>query len=309
MKRKIKLSICALLFSVMFVNVSAQDCDISVRVVAPEESGLTKSAEDFLVKRIGQISNNESFVLGEGSSLAIVPKLICLTKDVLPGPPAKYSLDFELTLYLIDVNTGVIYYSETMPLKAVDNSESKAQISAIKSLKPNSPQLLSLFKKGKEKAIAYYDANGANIIIKAKKLAAMKQFEEALYTIIAIPDCSKYAEEANKETINIYNLYMNDICNENLQAARSAWVAEQNESGAKKAAQYLALIYPEYGCYSEAQALYEEIKKEIKSDKVFDQNLILSDIEIEKAKIQAARDVGVAYGTGQQPNTTNIFGY
>ena len=111
MIRRIKTVISALLISAVFSYSYAQDCDISIRVVSQEESGLTKSAEEFLVKRIEQISNNENFVLSAGSSLAIVPKLICLTKDVLPGPPTKYSLNFEFTLYMIDVQTGMIYYS------------------------------------------------------------------------------------------------------------------------------------------------------------------------------------------------------
>ena len=307
MIRKIKSVLSALLISALSSFSYAQDCDISIRVVSQEESGLTKSAEDFLVKRIGQISSNENFVLSAGSSLAIVPKLICLTKDVVPGPPVKYSLNFELTLYMIDVNTGMIYYSETLPLKSVDNSESKAQISALMQLKPSSPQLASLFKEGKKKAVAYYDANGASIIAKAKKLASMREYEAALYTILAIPDCSKYSEEATTEAINIYDTYMNEICNQNLQSAKLAWVSEQNSDGAKKAAEYLSLIYPGYGCYSEAQELYNEIKKEISDDEDFDKSLILSEIELENNKINAIRDIGVAYGSGQQPNTTNIF--
>ena len=106
MIRKIKLLICALLVSYSYAN--AQDCDISIRVLSPEESGLTKSAGDLLVKRIEQLSNSANFVVASGSSIAIVPKLTYLTKDVLAGPPTKYSLDFELSLYLIDVNTGAI---------------------------------------------------------------------------------------------------------------------------------------------------------------------------------------------------------
>lgn len=307
MIRKIKLLICALLVSCSYAN--AQDCDISVRVLSPEESGLTKSAGDMLSRRIEQLSNSANFVIGSGSSIAIVPKLTYLTKDVLPGPPTKYSLDFELSLYLIDVNTGAIFYSETMSLKGVDNSESKAQISAIKQIKPTSPQITSMFVKGKQKVIAYYDENGGKIIAEAKRLCQMREYEKALYTILAIPDCSKYAEEATAEAIKIYDRYMDEICYENLQAAKAAWVAEQNESGAKKAAQYLSMIYQGYGCYPDAEKLYAEIKAEIKSDKEFDKSLILSEIEIENNKINAMRDIGVAYGQGQQPNTTNVFGY
>ncbi|MBR3609123.1 MAG: hypothetical protein IKL50_04485 [Bacteroidales bacterium] len=308
MIHKIKISLCALLVSLTSFSGYAQDCDISIRVVAPEESQLTKSAEDLLVKRVSQASNVENIVVGEGSSFAIIPKLVCLTKDVIPGPPVRYSLDFELTLYLTDVNTGTIFYSETLPLKGVDNSESKAQISALRQLKPNAPQLMALFKKGKQKAIAYYDANGADIIAKAQRLAAMKQFEEAIYTVMAIPNCSKYGDQATEVAIKIFDRYMDEQCNENLQAAQAAWVAEQNASGARKAAQYLSQIYPEYGCYSEAQKLYNEMKKVVGEDKAFENSLILAEIDIENNKINAIRDIGVAYGKGQQPITTNIFG-
>lgn len=308
MTNKIKISVCALLLSLISFSGYAQDCDISIRVVAPEESQLTKSAEDLLVKRISQASNVENIVVGEGSSFAIIPKLLCLTKDVIPGPPVKYSLDFELTLYLTDVNTGTIFYSETLSLKGVDNTESKAQITALRELNPNTPQLLALFKNGKQKAIAYYDANGANIIAKVQRLAEMKQFEEAIYTVLAIPNCSKYGEQAMAEAIKIFDRYMNDKCNENLQLAKSVWVAEQNANGARKAAQYLSQIYPEYECYSEAQNLYNEMKKVVGEDKVFEKDLILSEIEIEKNKVNAIHDIGVAYGKGQQPITTNIFG-
>ena len=210
MIHKIKISLCALLVSLTSFSGYAQDCDISIRVVAPEESQLTKSAEDLLVKRVSQASNVENIVVGEGSSFAIIPKLVCLTKDVIPGPPVRYSLDFELTLYLTDVNTGTIFYSETLPLKGVDNSESKAQISALKQLKPNAPQLMALFKKGKQKAIAYYDANGADIIAKAQRLLAMKQFEEAIYTVMAIPNCSKYGDQATEVAIKIFDRYMDE---------------------------------------------------------------------------------------------------
>ncbi|MBQ7819681.1 MAG: hypothetical protein IJ341_08290 [Bacteroidales bacterium] len=305
---KIKISICALLLLLITFSGYAQDCDISIKVVVPEESQLTKLAEDLLVKRVSQASSIENIVVGEGSSFAIIPKLVCLTKDVLPGPPVKYSLDFELTLYLTDVNTGTIFYSETLPLKGVDNTESKAQISALRELNPNTPQLLALFKNGKQKAIAYYDANGANIIAKAQRLAEMKQFEEAIYTVLAIPNCSKYGEQAMAEAINIFDRYMNDKCNENLQLAKSVWIAEQNANGARKAAQYLSQIYPEYGCYSETQNLYNEMKKVVGEDKVFEKDLILSEIEIEKSKVNAIHNIGVAYGKGQQPITTNIFG-
>ena len=64
-----------------------------------------------------------------------------------------------------------------------------------------------MFVKGKQKVVAYYDENGGKIIAEAKRLCQMREYEKALYTILAIPDCSKYAEEATAEAIKIYDVF------------------------------------------------------------------------------------------------------
>ena len=57
----------------------------------------------------------------------------------------------------------------------------------------------------------------------------------------------------------------------------------------------------------EAKALYNEIKQKVTSDWDFENREKYKDeAGLKKQRIEAARAIGVAFGNGQQPVTTNI---
>ena len=85
-----------------------------------------------------------------------------------------------------------------------------------------------------------------------------------------------------------------------------AWAAEQNATGAQKAGEFLAEIYPDAKCYEDAMNLYKEIKGKVLDDWEFEMKQYQDGIDLEKQRINAMREVGVAFGKGQQPTTTNI---
>lgn len=99
---------------------------------------------------------------------------------------------------------------------------------------------------------------------------------------------------------------MDNQCAINLAAARQAWAAEQNTIGAQKAGEYLAQIQPDAACYDEAMGVYQEIKGKVLDDWKFEMKKYQDSVDVEKERINAMREVGVAYGRGQQPTTTNI---
>ena len=68
----------------------------------------------------------------------------------------------------------------------------------------------------------------------------------------------------------------------------------------------MAKIQPDAGCYDEAMALYQEIKGKVLDDWKFEMKQYQDSVDIEKSKVNAMREVGVAFGKGQQPTTTNI---
>lgn len=72
--------------------------------------------------------------------------------------------------------------------------------------------------------------------------------------------------------------------------------------------QYLAGIDPSSSAYSGAQALVKEMGKTVKSDRDFELRDKYHDkVALEKSRIEAARAVGVAFGNGQKPTTTNLM--
>ena len=94
---------------------------------------------------------------------------------------------------------------------------------------------------------------------------------------------------------------MDQVCVENLAAAKAAWAAEQNSTGAAEAGKYLSEIYPDAKCYGDAEELYKEIKGKVLDDWKFEMKKYNDQVALESQRINAAREIGVAYGNHQQP--------
>lgn len=289
-------------------SVTAQNCETGVSIAVTEDSGMSAAAVDFLDSRMHQLASNSDISIIEGGNLVILPKMLSVAKDILPGPPAKVSEEFELTLYMVDVNTGSVYASQSFTLRGIADAEPKCEIAAIKQIKPDNDKLKGFFATGKKKALDYYDNNSAMIIKKAETFAGMKNYGAALFTVFSIPQCSKGYVAAVECAEKIYQKYVDDMCEKNLALARMAWAAKQNSEGAEDAGSYLAQIYPEAKCYGDAMALYKEIKGKVLDDIKFEMKKYQDGVDIEKQKINAIKEIGVAYGKGQQPVTTNIIG-
>lgn len=86
---------------------------------------------------------------------------------------------------------------------------------------------------------------------------------------------------------------------------RTAWAGHQNSYGADNAGIYLSQILPDAKCYPEAQKLYQEIKSKVLDDWKFEMQVYRDGVDLEKARINAWKEVGVAYGKGQKSMTYN----
>lgn len=70
----------------------------------------------------------------------------------------------------------------------------------------------------------------------------------------------------------------------------------------------LAQIDSNASCYGDAAKLMTEVKSQVRSDIDFEMRQKYSDqVQIERDRIAAARAVGVAFGNGQKPTTTNLM--
>ena len=112
----------------------------------------------------------------------------------------------------------------------------------------------------------------------------------------------------------IYQKHIDRQCSLKLAKARNAWNSGQDISAANAASEYLAGIEPRAVCFNEATSLSAEIAKRIKEldqrEWDFQLKQQQDEVDIRKATISAARDVGVAYGNNQpQSIIYNVRGW
>lgn len=229
-----------------------------------------------------------------------------LDKDVIPGPPQKIAEKMEMNLYIADTYAKTIFASTSLTVRGLGETETKCYLNAFRNMPLQTPQIAQFIEQGKTKIIEYYDHEGENLMKKAMYLAQQKSYEEALFIISLIPQQSKHYDAALATGLDIYQMYLDNQCNMNLAEARMAWAAEQNSIGAEKAGKFLANILPDAGCYDEAMALYQEIKNKVLDDWKFEMKKYDDSIDLERRRIDAARQVGVAYGNHQPAQKTTI---
>ena len=177
---------------------------------------------------------------------------------------------------------------------------------AIHRINLNSRELKQFVTEGRNKIVDYYNNQAKTIMLQAKHCAAQKDYEQAIFLLTSIPsECSAYSQ-ALELTDRYYQMYIDEQCNVNLSKARMEWMAQQNVLGAQAAGEYLVNIMPDAACYADAMQLYKEIKGKVLDDWKFEMKKYQDQIDLERLRIEAINEIGVAYGKNQQPVTTNI---
>lgn len=302
-------------FGLLFANtIYAQQAntdvagDIPIAVVAAKQQDVPESVNTYIENKLQQvICQNGLGTSDYHGRFAVTASIVAATKDIVPGPPRQIAANYDVTFYIVDNIDRKVFSSTTVSAKVVESSEEKALIKAIKSINVKSKQITSFIDDVRNKIVAYYTNHADQIIRTAKGLAKQRKYEEAFYELYAIPEaCGDAYNKALTAADAIYQEYVNYMCDVNLAKARSAWMAEQNASGASVAGEYLAQIYPDAKCYAEAQKLYKQIKGKVLDDWKFEIRQYNDEISLEKQRIQAWRAVGVAYGNHQQPVDYNV---
>ena len=309
--KKILSTLSCLMF---VVCLHAQEADapvsgfIPITVVGSAQENVSESTNKFLENKLQQIISQN----GLGSAdyygrFVITASFMPVTKDIVPGPPKQFAENIDITFYIVDNFDQKIFSSTTVSARAVDASEEKVLNKAIRSINVKSPKITSFVAEGREKIVNYYISQADRIIATARSLARQRNYEAAFYELSAIPQaCGAAYDKAVAAGNDIFREYVDYLCDVNLAKARTAWSAEQNAAGAKKAGEFLAYIYPDAKCYEEAKDLYSEIQSKVLDDWKFVMRVYEDGVDMEKERIRAWRDVGVAYGDHQQPINNNV---
>jgi len=305
MKKIFSIFVAALMSATMMA-VETQYLPISVYAADDTES-FPQGAKAMMENKLTQLLTRNGIAgMDYMGQFILTVTTTPLDKDIIPGPPMKISEKMEMNLYIVDAYAKTIFSTTSMTVKGLGETENKCYLNAITHMPLQTPQIAKFIDEGKTKIIEYYDHEGEQLMKKAQYLASQKQYEEALYWVSLIPQQSKHYDAALAAGLNIYQQYIDNQCNINLAAARQAWAAEQNKTGAYAAGEYLANILPDAKCYGEAMELYKEIKGKVLDDWKFEMKKYQDGVDLEKQRIDAARQVGVAYGTHQPSQTTSI---
>lgn len=302
------LSVAAILALVASPNVAA-DCTINLAVVSVGQGEEVPAASaDYLATRLTEVVTASGISADPGmGQFFITGKFTHIVQDVVPGPPTQMAIHTYLTLYVGDLNSQTVYATTSLDLRGVGTSEQRAFINAMRGLTAGNDKVARFIASARQKIVDYYDSNFSQILARAERCSALHHYDEALWHLTSIPECCRGYDQALSATKRAFKSYVDLEGTRLLNAARAAWAASPDEFGAVKAFESLNLIDPSSEAYAEAQQLAAEIKRTVKSDRDFELRDKYRDaVDIEKAKVNAAREVGVAFGRGQQPSTTNI---
>lgn len=304
--KKIFSIIVAALMSATMIAAETEYLPISV-YAADETESFPNGAKAMIENKLTQLlTKNGVAGLNYLGQFVLTVTTTPLDKDIIPGPPTKISEKMEMNLYIVDMYAKTIFSSTAITVRGIGETENKCYLNAISHMPLQTPQMAQFVAEGKQKIIAWYDHEGEAIIKKAQFLAKQKKYDEALYWVSLIPQLCQHYDAALAAGVDIYQQYIDNTCNENLALARAAWAAEQNSMGAYAAGEYLANILPDAGCYDDAMVLYQEIKGKVLDDWKFEMKKYQDGVDLEKQRIDAMRQIGVAYGEHQPQNNTSI---
>ncbi len=298
---------------------SSDGSGIAIMVVTPSEAdGLPVAAAPALKNKMNQMATAAGLgSMDKVSQFCMLASVDVENKDVVAGAPPKFSQTLNFNFYIVDQFDQKVFSTASVRVKGIGNSEIKALTQAISGINVRSKGLANFVAEGKQKIVDYYTQNCAQIIAKAYSLAKLAKYEEALFFLTQVPDaCPECYMHATAASVEIYDLYLDRLCSSNLAKAKALWGANQTATGALEAGAFLAEISPEARCWEDAEVLFEEMKAVVKDDKDFERSMLVEkwefskeqwkdSVDLEGQSIEAARQVGIAWGENQQPITNN----
>lgn len=290
--------------------IKAQECTVAMTVLpAPQTENIPSNVINLLGNRLSAAVAEQGVIANQDfTSFFISAKLNTLYKETVPGPPIMTALTAQITLYIGDVIGEKVFSTLTLDVKGAGNNLTRAYMNALRTVNANNPKVQDFVEKGKAKIISYFEQNYKSILAKARQRAGAKDYEAALYYATSIPSCCSGFEQASQMVEDYYNKYVNYNSAKAMQYAQAEWAQSPDAAGAARAMAWLIHLEPGSNSESEAKALTEEISTKMKRDWDFEnREKYKDDIELQKSVIEAAKSVGVAYGNGQQPTSTNLL--
>ena len=274
-------------------------------------NNMNEDVELALSEKLNEIVTTYATGASGRSRFIVTANVLEKSKNVTNTVPVMYAYNLQFNFYIGDGIEGIKHETTSITAKGVGKSEQRAYLMALESVDVSSDQFKNFVESGKVKIVEYYNSKCDFILKEAQTLAGKNDFDAAIEKLFSIPEvCKDCYVKAMDAVVPIYQKQIDRQCKINLTEATNAWNAAQNSSGADQAASYLGSIDPNAACYKEAQVLSEKISKRVREIDQREWSFKLKEqqdkVDIKKAEIQSARDIGVAYGKNQ-PKTITTY--
>lgn len=230
---------------------------INISAYVPAQEGLTPEATKNLENKLSQLAVKNGMAGSFGSRFIISAKVTTLSKDITPTAPPMHAYTLEFTLYIGDGFEGTLFSSYSFTTKGVGETETKAYMNALKSFNASNPKYQAFIEEGKTKIIEYYNSKCDFILKGAQAMASQDQFDDAIRTLVTVPDICKECYDKSMDTaVEIYKQKIEKDCQLNISYAQTEIAANRWD----KALSYLAGYTPDMECYSNVQELIVQIQ-------------------------------------------------
>jgi hypothetical protein len=287
---------------------------IGITSYIPEQiENLPLGSENLLFNKLEQITSENG--LGSFSfknRFIITPAVNIVNKDIINSAPPMTALNIQITYYIGDGIEGVKFGNYQQTIKGVGINENKAFIDAIKKINPKDNGVQDFLEKSKNKIIQYYNTRCDFIIKQSELLASQNKFEEAIFNLVSVPEvCLDCYDKSLKAVGPLFKMKIDRDCLIKMNEAEAIWSANQTFEIANEIAIILSSIDPDAKCYPQAKSLYSKVAKRVIEIDKREWNFVMeTEVNLERDRIKAIRDIGVAFGNGQpQSMVYNIIGW
>jgi hypothetical protein len=301
--------------SVFYAQTKLIESQTPITVYLGELKDIPVESKSNLENKLRSFIANNGFGNLYNSRFILTANVVVENKEYTSSSPVMIATTIGVYLYIGDGIDGTIFSAANIKLKGAGTTEIKAFNSAFSKLNLGKEEHKNFISTAKNKISQYYSENCDFLIKKASQSSFQGDYKKALYELSTIPlidtICSVKIE---KSLVDIYQLMIDNECENKLQNAKAIWSVEMNTISAEKASKEIINISPQSKCFSDAQMFVVEMKKRIlEIDKrVWDFNLLQENNinNLRLLEIEAAREIGVAYGSNLPQNINyNISGW
>jgi len=315
--------ITTMILALIWVTVAmAQDYGrIAINVVVPQLPNVPEEARAALETKMQQVATQYGLASnGLTDRFVMTAKVNVTSKDVTQTAPVKISQKLEVTMFIGDVADNKVYESVVLNVVGIGQSEAQSMIKAFSMIKPANPNLKAFVENAEKKIAEYYANNCQFIQTEANTLAQQRKYDAAIAKLMAVPEvCKECFEQCMAKAVNFYQSKIDEEGALLVQQARNKWLVTRDYTAATEALAIISQIAPQSKAQDEAKVLIDEINTRLrdvealaeeqrKQDWEFAMRQYKDGVKTQRKLIDAAREVGIAFGNNQpQIITKNII--